>query len=68
MAPKQGQRLKKNDNGFLPVLHPPIVFKANKGHRVRNYANFFFGLALKAKAGNSGRTVINAKRMKRQMS
>lgn len=31
----KGKR-KKPDNGLLPVLHPHIVFKADKGHRVRN--------------------------------
>jgi hypothetical protein len=41
---------KKPDDGLLPVPHPIIVFRADKGHRVRNYAKFFFFLAGKIKA------------------
>jgi hypothetical protein len=29
-------KIKKPNDGLLPVLHPPIVFKGDKGHRVRN--------------------------------
>ncbi len=40
---------KKPDNGLLPVDHPPIVFRADKGHQVRNYVKFFFALSVKPK-------------------
>jgi hypothetical protein len=66
--PQFKRKKKKPNNGLLPALHPPIVFRADKGHRVRNYAKFFFCLAGKVKAEKFGCTGIYAERMKQQMS
>ena len=59
---------KKPDNGQLPINHPEICFLADKGHRVRGYANKYFALAGAKKSENLGVTKIDAERMKRRTS
>ena len=59
---------KKPDNGQLPINHPEISFLADKGHRVRGYANKYFALAAAKKSENLGVTKIDAERMKRRTS
>jgi hypothetical protein len=57
------------DNGLLPVGHPPIIFRADKGHRVRNYAKSFFALSLKPKKEKKGFPSVDAEQeMKGRMS
>jgi hypothetical protein len=58
---------KKKDNGQLPLSHPKIEFLADKNHRVRTYAKYFFDLSQKRKS-ESTCTYNDAERMKRNFS
>jgi hypothetical protein len=43
--PRTASGRKKNDNGQLPLLHSKIEFLADKNHRVRTYAKYYFELS-----------------------
>jgi hypothetical protein len=58
---------KKTDNGCLPIEHPIIIWLADKGHWVRQFANKLFKLAGKKKADCEA-TSLDAERMKRSFS
>jgi hypothetical protein len=58
---------KKPDNGVLPIEHPNIIWLADKGHRVRQFASKLFKLAGMKKADCEG-TRLDAERMKRNLS
>jgi hypothetical protein len=58
---------KKTDNGLLPVDHPSIVWLADKGHRVCQFANKLFKLARKKKSDCEA-TNLDAERLKRNLS
>jgi hypothetical protein len=60
-------RAKKPDNGLLPIEHPSITWLADKGHRVRQFANKIFMLCRKKKADCEG-TPMDAERLKRNLS
>jgi hypothetical protein len=59
---------KKPNNGLLPILHPPITFLADKGHRNRGCSSAMFKEAMKSKRDGCGCVKIDAERMKRLMS
>jgi hypothetical protein len=65
--PRTKSGYKKKDNGQLPLLHPPIDWLADKNHRVRTYAKYFFILAHKKRSFTSC-TTNDAERMKRNFS
>jgi hypothetical protein len=58
---------KKTDNGQLPLLHPIVDFLADKNHRVRTYAKYFFKLS-KKKRSETSCTSNDAERMKRNFA
>ena len=41
-VPRDVSGKKKPDNGLLPIDHPTIIWLADKGHRVRQFANKLF--------------------------
>jgi hypothetical protein len=49
-VPRYKDGRKKADNWCLPIEHPIIIWLANKGRRVRQFANKLFKLAGKKKA------------------
>jgi hypothetical protein len=65
--PKTASGAKKKDNGQLPLLHPPINWLADKNHRVRTYARYFFVLAHKPRSQTCC-TPNDAERMKRNFA
>jgi hypothetical protein len=42
--PKYDSRRFKPDNGLLPIDHPSIIWLADKGHHVRQFASKLFAL------------------------
>jgi hypothetical protein len=66
---KNGQSLqKKADNGQLPIYHPAISSKTDKGHAVREYSKKYFALASLPKSENFGVSKLDAKWMKQHNS
>jgi hypothetical protein len=66
-VPRYKDGRKTPDNGCLPIEHPIIIWLAEKGHRVRQFANKVFKLAGKKKADCEA-TSLDAKQMKRNLS
>jgi hypothetical protein len=66
-VPRYESKVKKPDNGLLPIKHPSIIWLANKGHRVQGLANKLFMLCRKKKADCKG-TPMDAERLKRNLS
>jgi hypothetical protein len=65
--PRTASGAKKKDSGQLPLLHPIIDFLADKNHRVRTYAKYFFLLAHKKRSVTCC-TPNDAERMKRNFA
>ncbi len=66
-VPKYINRKAKPDNGLLPINHPAIIWLADKGHRVRQFASKVFTLVRQKKAKCKG-CPMDAKRLKRNVS
>jgi hypothetical protein len=66
-VPRNKNGTKKPDNGLLPIEHPSIIWLADKGHRVRQFATKLYKLAAKKKADCEG-TSLDAERIKRNLS
>jgi hypothetical protein len=65
--PRNKDGKKKPDNGLLPIEHPEIIWQADKGHRVRQFANKLFKLS-GMKVEESQCNSMDAERLKRNMS
>ena len=64
---KRGVEAKKKSHGILTAEHPPIVFFADKNHRVRSYGSCLWRLARAAKK-TSHMSKTDARRLQQNLS
>lgn len=65
--PRTEAKHRKKDNGKLPLDHPPVIFMADRNHRVRQFAGYLYALESASKA-TSEMTKPDMNRLKRNFS